>query len=132
MRSFLIGLAALLIAAPAAAQKAADYELSCEESDTWCNISLKQFRKWYPLAWRGDYQGQRNIAFCLRDGCDGAIRTNPITGCAWRMVIVASGSPKVDSSDTLNLKTDCGKLDAVEREAASAQAARMLAKIQRR
>lgn len=131
MRLFLI-IAALLVAAPAAAQNAADYELGCEASDKLCNASRQDFRKWYPLAWRGDYQGQRNVAFCLRDGCDGAVRTNPITGCAWRMVIVGSGSPKVDTSDTLNLKTDCSRLDAVEREAATAQAARMLAKIPRR
>ena len=132
------GLAAVLVAvscltgAPAFAQKAADYENHCDDAEKDCKASLAQFRKWFPLAMRGDYQGQRNVAFCLSRGCDGAVFQRPITGCAWRMVIVGSGSPKVDSTDTANLKNECGKLDEVDRQAAAAQATTLMAKIPRR
>lgn len=124
----------LVLTAPAQAQKASDYELECEgASDVkWCNVQLAQFRKWFPLALRGDYQGQRNVAYCLSDGCDGAVMKKPITSCAWRIVIVGSGSPKVDQIDTNNLKNACGRLDETERQAAAAQAATLLAKIPRR
>ena len=131
MRSVLLLLAALAIT-PAAAQQAADYELSCEGADRDCKASLTQFRTWFPKAMRGDYQGQRNIAFCLSTGCDGAVRPRPLTACAWRLVIVSTGSKHVDQGDTANLKNDCGKLDETDRRAAAAQSVALLARMQRR
>jgi hypothetical protein len=134
VRAVFIVILLLIAVAPARAQNAADYELGCDgAADTrWCKIQLADFRKWFPLAMRGDYQGQRNVAFCLSEGCDGAIVKKPITACAWRMVIVGSGSPKVDQGDTANLKNACGRLDETERQAAAAQATTLLAKIPRR
>jgi len=135
MRTFLFMVGLLLApVAPVGAQQASDYALACvdDAADSLCKTSLAQFKKWFPLAMRGDYQGQRNVAFCLSTGCDGAVLIRPITGCAWRLVIVSSGSKDVDQSDTGNIKHYCGKLDAVEREAAAAQAAALLAKTLRR
>lgn len=74
----------------------------------WCEISKKDFTEWYPKAYRKDYQGQRNAAFCLSTGCDGAVERNELVGCAWRMVILGSGSPKVDSTDRMAYSTYCG------------------------
>lgn len=83
-------------------------------------------------AWQGDYQAQRNVAFCLSDGCGGMVVQNRSLGCAWRMIIIGSGSPKVDSTDTGNLKVYCGGLDAAERSAAQAQAAAIFRAVYKR
>jgi hypothetical protein len=78
-----------------------------------------------PFAYRGVYQAERNLAYCLSTGCDGAVQPNPILGCAWRIVITSSGSPKVDQTDTDNLETECGRLSSVERDAAQSQATQL-------
>lgn len=83
-------------------------------------------------AWKGDYQAQRNVAFCLSDGCDGMLIPNRSLGCAWRIIIIGSGSPKVDSTDTGNLKVYCSRLDAAERSAAQAQAAAIFRAVYKR
>ncbi|ABE64051.1 conserved hypothetical protein [Nitrobacter hamburgensis X14] len=113
----------------ASAQTASDYTNQCDDGADDCRASLAQFKKWFPRAMRGDYQGQRNVAFCLSTGCDGAVTMRPLAGCAWRLLIVATGSKDVDQSDTLNMKRDCGKLDDIDRQAAAAQSARLIAKI---
>lgn len=78
-------------------------------------------------AYSGDYQAQRNLAYTLTTG----IPNNPILGCAWRIVIVHSGSESVDQSDTGNKKLDCdSKLSPDELSAAEAQAANIRKKIQ--
>ena len=69
----------------------------------------------------GDYQAQRNLAYTLTYD----IPHNPILGCAWRIVIVESGDPQVDQSDTSNRKHDCDKLGADEQAAAQAQAKKL-------
>ncbi|QZN99513.1 hypothetical protein [Chenggangzhangella methanolivorans] len=81
-------------------------------------------------AWKGDYQGQRNVAFCLLTGCDDSIRVDRLTGCAWRIVIVQSGASEVDQSDTLNLDVNCAaKLSRTEKQAAVAKAATIYKKV---
>jgi len=125
-------MAAFLLAGilPAAAESAGDYMgASCADGDATCERTQKDFEKWFPEAYKGDYQSQRNVAFCLATGCDGAILVKPIKACAWRAVIVSSGSPEVDQSDTTNLDQDCGKLSPTEVEAAKAQADRIAATI---
>ena len=73
----------------------------------------------------GDYISQRNLAYTLST----SIPHNPILGCAWRIVIVESGSPKVDQSDTGNMSFECGKLNADELAAAKAQVKKLQEKI---
>jgi hypothetical protein len=115
------------------AEKAQDYLTPCDSAA--CKADQQEFLKWYPRAVRGDYQGQRNVAFMLGGRSagqpTGAIAANKITACAWRMVIVTSGSLKVNDGDTFNLKHDCGKLDDVERQAAAAQATLISSRIRR-
>jgi hypothetical protein len=84
----------------ARAQNAEDDLRICDGSTAFCDSSQQQFKTWFPRAYQKDYQGQRNVSFCLTDGCDGAVQVNKPLGCAWRFVILASGSPKVDSTDT--------------------------------
>lgn len=68
------------------------------------------------LALQGNYQAQRNFAYSLSQE-----HNNPIGACAWRLVILKSGSPKVDATDVSNVETQCGKLSALEQEAAASR-----------
>jgi hypothetical protein len=86
---------------------------------------MSQYEAMEKAALSGDYQAQRNLAYILTTG----IPHNPILGCAWRIVIVQSGSPQVDQSDTGNKKFACGKLTTDGLAAAEAQAKKLQAKI---
>lgn len=71
----------------------------------------------------GDYQAQRNVAYWLSGGNGGSPPLNPILACAWRIVILESGSTSVDAGDVSNKKLYCDKrLDADGLKAAQAQA----------
>lgn len=109
----------------------------CAGSDdvTLCENRKEVWNRDYNGAIAGDYQGQRNVSFCLSTGCDdmfgGTIRKNAILGCAWRMVIVNSGHLDADSTDVANLKHFCGPeyLDDTGRDMAAAQARTLLKKL---
>jgi hypothetical protein len=57
-----------------------------------------ELRAHFSAAWRGENNAQRRVAFCLSTGCGGALIANPILGCAWRIVILASGSAGPDQN----------------------------------
>lgn len=101
--------------------------------ESYCPSSLAQFRdRDWPNAWRGDYQGGRNVAFCLTTGCNGAVMQNPIQGCAWRIVVQLSGDPQVDPTDTMAFKGECGRLDAASFAAAELQAENIFPRVHKR
>lgn len=79
--------------------------------------SMSDYEAMDKAARDGDYQAQRNLAYTLSTSTP----YNPILGCAWHMVIVESGSPQVDQSDTQNQEFFCGKLNKEERKAAVKQ-----------
>ncbi|WP_434026584.1 hypothetical protein [[Pseudomonas] boreopolis] len=88
--------------------------------------SMSDYEKIEQAALSGDYQAQRNLAYTLTT----SIPHDPILGCAWRIVIVESGSEQVDQSDTGNKASDCDqKLNADELTAAKAQAKKLQAQI---
>lgn len=94
--------------------------------------SITDYEALEKKAMSGDYQAQRNVAYWLVGGNNGAPPLNPILGCAWRLVILKSGSPSVDASDVSNKQLYCDKrLDVDSRNAAEAQAAALLKKIKR-
>ena len=85
--------------------------------------TLAEFEALEKAAKAGDYQAQRNLAYWLSGGYGGAPPLNPVLACAWRLVILESGSPQVDTSDVSNKQLYCDKrLDADSRKAAQAQA----------
>ncbi len=100
---------------------------------TYSNAStVDEFEKLEKRALAGDYQAQRNVAYWLTGGNNGTPPINPILGCAWRLVILKSGSPSVDSSDVSNKQLYCDKrLDADSRKAAEAQAEKLLKQIKK-
>lgn len=126
MKLPLFAAAAMLLANSAAAQTADDYiapsDCPAGPDKVFCDRHRADFKKQYPAALKGDYQSQRNVAFCLSTGCDGAVNQNRITGCAWRIVIMRSGSLKVDQSDSSNHDRCMERLSPAEILAASAQA----------
>ncbi|QQC25721.1 hypothetical protein I6H96_02335 [Brucella anthropi] len=133
LKQALIGLTfAALFAGHASAQAAGDFlSGSCADdaNKPFCESAAKDFKKRFPLAYKGDYQSQRNVAFCLSSGCDGAVIRKPIFACAWRLVIITSGSPDVDQSDTANTDADCGKLSEIDRLTAAAQAKEIIGRL---
>lgn len=80
--------------------------------------SMADYEALEKAALSGDYQAQRNLAYTLSTG----IPNDIILGCAWRIVIIESGSTQVDQSDTGNKTAYCGKLSEDELAAAQAQA----------
>lgn len=55
---------------------------------------------------RGDYGAQRNVAFCMKTSCDGAVQIDVVAACAWRTVIVASDAAW-NSLDMTSYRQDC-------------------------
>lgn len=98
-----------------------------------CEQGIKTFKAAFPRALKGDYQAQRNVAFCLMSGCDGAVTINKPLGCAWRAVILGSGSSKVDRSDTSSFDSGCrGKLTKSEAVVSASQYTELYRRIYRR
>lgn len=83
-------------------------------------------------AYKKDYGDQRNLAHCLSTSCKGAIIPNETLGCAWRMVILASGSAELDDSDQANFQHYCMRLTGAQLATAKAQAANLFQTIYRR
>lgn len=87
---------------------------------------LEEYEKLEKAAMAGDYQAQRNLAYWLSGGNGGKPAQNSVLACAWRLVILQSGDPQVDSSDVGNKQLYCDKkLAAEEIKAAEAQAQKL-------
>lgn len=84
--------------------------------------ALYDYDKLEADALRGNYQAQRNVSYWLSGGM-GVPPTNPILGCAWRIVILDSGSLSVNETDASNKTLYCNqRLTPDELYAAQAQA----------
>ena len=101
------------------------------QNEKYCLFMADKFQKEWKQALRGRIESQRNVAYCLWDGCDGAISTNPVLACAWRMVVIASGSPKIDDLDARNFDIYCKSLSETGRIAADAQARQIIRRTMR-
>lgn len=79
-------------------------------------------------AFKGDYQAQRNFAYALTS--KGWWGHNPVLGCAWRMVILVSGSSRVDETDVANKRLYCDeRLDRNGLAASQAQAEQLYRRV---
>jgi hypothetical protein len=108
------------------------------KNKAWCEANLKQLKTDAARAQRGDYQGMRNIALCLSSvaptqmenpGCDGAMVTDSVSGCAWRMLIIERHGNR--GNDDANLRIACGRLAPLEMQLAQARAAQIRQQIAR-
>lgn len=69
-----------------------------------------QVRMWHEevaRAMAGDYQSQRNVAWCYIDGCYGVEPIDDGKACIWRLITAAAKDPRSDASDQENVETDC-------------------------
>lgn len=94
--------------------------ISPDERDV-CLASATTFRELYKKAHQGNYHAQRDVAYMLSEGRSGVVR-DQVAACAWRLVIIVSGSPSVDVIDQGNVKVDCGRLSPAEMAQARASA----------
>lgn len=112
MRGFLLSLAicAALGAASGPARSASIDNIlnACSDGDDGasCRAGKDEFKREWPKANRGDYGAQRNVAYCLLRGCDGAVAVDGVAACAWRTVIIASDAAW-DNGDMMNYTADC-------------------------
>lgn len=101
-------------------------EVACSQSsDTGgCELTRTAWAKTYSDAIAGVPESQRHVSLCLSTGCDHAVRTNAVLGCAWRMVIAGAPEPKRSETDAVELSRFCGTayLDDAGRKAARIQA----------
>lgn len=129
---FAAGLAAHTAAAPAMEDVGKHMNYCVGGGDiNWCALDRDEFRSDYPKAYNKDYQAQRNVAFCFDTGCNGAVIAKRSLACAWRIVILASGSPRVEDSDHRNWRYHCGRkaLDEIAFATAVRQAQGLFAEI---
>jgi hypothetical protein len=96
----------------------------CPQSDMmdFCEHTLKSFPEDYRKAIAGDYQGQRNVAFCLQNGCKGAVEKRAVLACAWRKVILASAHLEIGDTDFMSHRDACSNLGSAEHSVAVNQA----------
>jgi hypothetical protein len=106
-----------LCSSHALAQSADTYVAMClgASDEAWCKANQEQFRREFPLALKGKYAAQRNVA-----------------ACAWRIVILASGDSEIHDGDMMNFKSDCGRLGQPELATAIEQAKGLFKKIYKR
>jgi hypothetical protein len=126
--------AGIVVAALQAAPAAAIEFLNCAaaKDKAWCESSLTRLRVDAALARRGDYQGMRNIALCLSSvaptqmenpGCDGAVVPDPVSGCAWRVLIIERHGNR--GNDDANLRIACGSLTPLQMQLVQGRAAQI-------
>ena len=83
-------------------------------------------------AMAGDYQAQRNLAYGYVAWPYTGQTKNPITGCAWYLVVLNSGSPQLGPGDVGNVQVYCGRLDPDSKSAAINQSRVLFKQIYRR
>ena len=69
----------------------------------------------------GNLDAQRELADCLTKGCPG-IAANRALACAWRIAIVAGGTPGLSAADVEARRFICENLSPPERTEVTAQA----------
>lgn len=96
-----------------------------------CETQKIQFAQDFKQANAGDYAAQRNVAFCLAKGCDGAVAVDKINACTWRMIIQGAPNQKTEA-DRWSYDADCGSLSNADRKAALSQAEKLFKRIYRK
>ncbi|MCF7964001.1 MAG: hypothetical protein K9L79_00510 [Methylobacter tundripaludum] len=110
-------------AAPSSGESTVDYPHGVNQSDP------NNYAQVLQLAKHGNYQAQRNVAWGFAEQPYNGQEKNSVLGCAWYLVVLNSGNPKVDIGDQGNAKVYCGKLDKGLQEAAAMFAQQFLTEI---
>jgi hypothetical protein len=94
-----------------ASQSLAHCDFKSAYNQSWCKSEQARFVEQYGKSLAGDYKGQKSVAECLANGCSGAVTVDKVQACAWRLVILVSGSKLIDTSDDALYRAHCLGLD---------------------
>jgi len=99
-------------------------DCSRSSNATICESTRKSWTADFNDAIAGKYKAQTFVAYCLSTGCDGAIKIDPLLGCAWRKVAIGAAHLDAGESDAAGLKQYCSRpyLDEAGQRAAEAEA----------
>ena len=122
--------ALVLSAAPIFAQADKLQKKNCATAtdSAECTAQALKIASEWKKANKGDYASQRNVAFCFKDGCGGAIETSVVSACAWRMIIRAAENNK-DVADRWSFDADCKSLANSDRRTALGEAEKLYKRI---
>jgi hypothetical protein len=84
------------------------------------------------LAMKGNYQAQRNLAYGYAAFQYKGQEKNTLLACAWYLVVLHSGSPKLNEGDVGNVQIYYGKLTSTMRAAADGQARALFHQVYKR
>lgn len=76
-----------------------------------CIRDQARFEQEYVNAYAGDYLAQSNVAYQLWKAPAGFLGSNTRQACAWRLIVLTSGSPYLTDLDMARSKDVCGNLD---------------------
>lgn len=105
----------------------------CMARDPGCESSRQQQPAEWQAAFDGNYQAQRNLAYTQSAGEFSGRNAvpAPIQGCAWRIVIMTTQTQRLQELDRTSLQSECGKLSAEDRQAATIVSQKIIDRIDR-
>lgn len=111
----------------------ADLLADCSASkDAACAGEQTVLAGQWPKALSGDLLSLRNFAFCLSDGCYGALMVDHVKACALRIVVAAIGDRPVPQADRDSFDQECGPLGPEDQQTAKVLARDVVRTIVRR
>lgn len=129
MRALFLALVLMISAGALSARAAdgvpdyADLLADCAASkDTACAGEQTVLAGQWPKALSGDLLSLRNFAFCLADGCYGALKVDHVKACALRIVVAAIGNGSVPQADRDSFDQECGPLGPDDQQTAKIMA----------
>ena len=136
MRALLLAFLLVVSGLPALAADGvpayADLLADCTKSDDpACAGQQTVLAPQWPKALAGDLLALRNFAFCLADGCYGALKVDPVKACALRIVVAVAMGRDIGTEDHDNFDRTCGPLGPEEQDSAKILAREVVRTIRR-
>lgn len=110
----------------------ADLLADCTKSDDpACAGQQTVLASQWPKALAGNTLALRNFAFCLADGCYGALKVDPVKACALRIVVAVAMGRDIGTEDRDNFDRACGPLGPEDQDSAKILAREVVRTIRR-
>lgn len=108
------------------ADEAIEYLSPCLNTGSYtvkdCMEFQDEFVREYINAYSGDYLAISNVSTMFSQPLAGAVRVNDVQGCAWRLVLMRSGSPYLSNLDKDVTKEVCAAAGGLRDQAAVSRA----------
>ena len=136
MRALLLAVLLVVSGVPAFAADGvpafADLLADCAKSDDpSCAGQQAALAPQWPKALSGSPLALRNFAFCLADGCYGALKIDPVKACALRIVVAVAMGRDIGTEDRDNFDRACGPLGPEDQDSAKILAREVVRTIRR-